>query len=73
LGEHGKAGSKYPGTLSSTVASFALGDYEWLLALESTPALAESQLGPWPDFCATSCCPNLRRELPTVAEAPPKA
>lgn len=41
--------------------------------LELTPALAESQLGPWPDFCATSCCPNLRRELPTVAEAPPKA
>jgi hydrogen peroxide-dependent heme synthase len=35
LVEHGKAGSKYPGILSSTVASFALGDYEWLLALES--------------------------------------
>lgn len=33
--EHGKEGSKYPGILSSTVASFALGDYEWLLALES--------------------------------------
>jgi peroxiredoxin len=35
LVEHGKAGSLYPGILSSTVASFALGDYEWLLALES--------------------------------------
>lgn len=33
--EHGKSGSQYPGILSSTVASFALGDYEWLLALES--------------------------------------
>jgi hydrogen peroxide-dependent heme synthase len=33
--EHGKEGSRYPGILSSTVASFALGDYEWLLALEA--------------------------------------
>ena len=39
--------------------------------LESAPALAESKRGPWPDFCAISCCPNLRRELPTVAEASP--
>ena len=30
---------------------------------------AESSLGPWPSFCAPGCCPNLRRELPTVAEA----
>lgn len=33
--EHGQSGHKFPGILSSTVASFALGDYEWLLALES--------------------------------------
>jgi hydrogen peroxide-dependent heme synthase len=33
--EHGKAGHKYAGIVSNTVASFALGDYEWLLALES--------------------------------------
>ena len=33
--EHGVAGHKYAGITSSTVASFALGDYEWLLALES--------------------------------------
>ena len=33
--EHGQAGHKYPGIVSNTVASFALGDYEWLLALES--------------------------------------
>jgi chlorite dismutase len=32
---HGKAGQEFPGILSSTVAAFALGDYEWLLALES--------------------------------------
>lgn len=33
--EHGAAGHNYSGITSSTVASFALGDYEWLLALES--------------------------------------
>lgn len=33
--EHGVAGHKYESIVSSTVASFALGDYEWLLALES--------------------------------------
>jgi len=30
---------------------------------------ALSPLGPWPDACAVGCCPNLRRELPVVAEA----
>lgn len=33
--EHGMAGRDFKGILSNTVASFALGDYEWLLALES--------------------------------------
>lgn len=33
--EHGVEGQKYPEIVSNTVASFALGDYEWLLALES--------------------------------------
>lgn len=35
LVEHGMAGRGYTGILSNTVASFALGDYEWILALES--------------------------------------
>lgn len=35
LFEHGMAGRNFKGILSNTVASFALGDYEWLLALES--------------------------------------
>lgn len=30
---------------------------------------ALSKLGPWPEFCAVGCCPNLRKELPTVASA----
>jgi len=32
---------------------------------------ALSSLGPWADFCAVGCCPNLRKELPTVAEVSP--
>lgn len=35
LMEHGMAGRDYTGILSNTVAAFALGDYEWILALES--------------------------------------
>jgi chlorite dismutase len=35
LGQHGRKGSEYPQVLANTVASFALGDYEWILALES--------------------------------------
>jgi len=37
--------------------------------LDSADKKALSPLGPWPDFCAVGCCPNLRKELPTVAEA----
>jgi chlorite dismutase len=35
LAEHGGMGRAYPQVQSNTVAAFALGDYEWLLALES--------------------------------------
>ena len=35
LGQHGRKGSEYPQVLANTVASFALGDYEWILALEA--------------------------------------
>jgi chlorite dismutase len=33
--EHGRLGRDYPQVLTNTVAAFALGDYEWLLALEA--------------------------------------
>lgn len=33
--EHGMAGRDFSGILSNTVSAFALGDYEWILALES--------------------------------------
>jgi chlorite dismutase len=35
LGEHGRKGSQYSQVLANTVAAFALGDYEWILALEA--------------------------------------
>lgn len=33
--EHGRKGAVHRGVLTNTVASFALGDYEWLLPLEA--------------------------------------
>ncbi len=35
LAEHGKMGRGYPDVRANTVASFALGDYEWMLAFEA--------------------------------------
>ncbi|WP_375384335.1 hydrogen peroxide-dependent heme synthase [uncultured Microbacterium sp.] len=35
LAEHGRKGAAYRSVLTNTVASFALGDYEWLLPLEA--------------------------------------
>jgi peroxiredoxin len=35
LSEHGKMARDYPDVRANTVASFALGDYEWILAFEA--------------------------------------
>jgi chlorite dismutase len=35
LADHGRKGSEYSQVQTNTVASFALGDYEWILALEA--------------------------------------
>lgn len=35
LVEHGQAGREYPDVRANTIASFALGDYEWILAFEA--------------------------------------
>ncbi|MGL5810614.1 MAG: hydrogen peroxide-dependent heme synthase [Nocardioides sp.] len=35
LAEHGRMGRGYPDVRANTVASFALGDYEWILAFEA--------------------------------------
>jgi chlorite dismutase len=34
LAEHGKMAREYPDVRANTVSSFALGDYEWILAFE---------------------------------------
>ncbi|TQL48071.1 chlorite dismutase [Homoserinimonas aerilata] len=39
LGGHGRLGAQFPKVLSNTVAGFALGDYEWVLALEADDLL----------------------------------
>ncbi|MDX6309681.1 MAG: hydrogen peroxide-dependent heme synthase [Nocardioidaceae bacterium] len=36
LAEHGKLARDYPDVRANTVASFALGDYEWILAFEAS-------------------------------------
>lgn len=35
LADHGRKGAAFTGVIANTVASFALGDYEWLLPLEA--------------------------------------
>jgi chlorite dismutase len=35
LAEHGRKGAAFRSVLANTVASFALGDYEWILPLEA--------------------------------------
>jgi chlorite dismutase len=35
LAAHGRKGAEFPQVLPNTVASFGLGDYEWILALEA--------------------------------------
>ena len=39
LADHGRMGGAYPQVQTNTVASFALGDYEWILALEADDPL----------------------------------
>jgi chlorite dismutase len=35
LAEHGRRGAAYKSVVANTVSAFALGDYEWILPLES--------------------------------------
>ena len=35
LMDHGRKGAAFTGVIANTVASFALGDYEWLLPMEA--------------------------------------
>jgi chlorite dismutase len=35
LADHGRKGAAFTGVTANTMASFALGDYEWMLPMES--------------------------------------
>jgi chlorite dismutase len=62
LGEHGRMGRDYPQVQSNTVASFALGDYEWLLALEADDVLDLVDL--MRHLRATEARRHVREEVP---------
>lgn len=62
LVEHGMAGREYPEILANTVASFALGDYEWILAFEG-PVLHDI-VDLMRDLRATGARLHVREETP---------
>jgi peroxiredoxin len=64
LREHGIMGREHPDVLANTVSTFALSDYEWLLAFES------KDLGPIVDLMrdlrASRARMHVREELPFI-------
>lgn len=62
LRDHGGKGRAFPDVLSNTVASFALGDYEWLLALEADDLIELVDL--MRHLRATDARRHVREEVP---------
>ena len=62
LAEHGRKGSAFTEVLANTVASFALGDYEWLLGLESDDPLQLVDM--MRDLRYTEARRHVREEVP---------
>lgn len=62
LAEHGRRGSAYRSVLTNTVASFALGDYEWILALEDDELTNLVDL--MRDLRGTNARMHVREEVP---------
>ncbi len=62
LVEHGKAAREYPDVRANTVSSFALGDYEWILAFEADELHRIVDL--MRDLRATDARRHVREELP---------
>jgi chlorite dismutase len=62
LADHGRKGSAFTGVLANTVASFALGDYEWLLPMESDDLVDLVDL--MRDLRATDARRHVREEVP---------
>ena len=62
LADHGRKGSAYRQVLPNTVASFALGDYEWILALEAPELVDLVDL--MRDLRQTDARMHVREEVP---------
>lgn len=62
LADHGKAARDYPDVRANTVASFALGDYEWILAFEAPELHRIVDL--MRDLRATEARRHVREEIP---------
>jgi chlorite dismutase len=62
LAEHGRKGAAFRGVVANTVASFSLGDYEWLLPLEADDLIDLVDL--MRDLRATDARRHVREEVP---------
>jgi chlorite dismutase len=62
LRDHGMKGAAFRTTLANTVASFALGDYEWILALEDDELL--NLVDMMRDLRQTDARRHVREEVP---------
>jgi peroxiredoxin len=62
LAEHGKMARGYPDVRANTVASFALGDYEWMLAFEADELYRIVDL--MRDLRAATARRHVREEIP---------
>ncbi|SMH29241.1 chlorite dismutase [Rathayibacter oskolensis] len=62
LAQHGRQGSRFRSVLTNTVASFSLGDYEWILALEDEELVNLVDL--MRDLRATEARRHVREEVP---------
>lgn len=62
LADHGRKGAAHRRVLSNTVASFALGDYEWILALEAPELVDLVDL--MRDLRQTEARRHVREEVP---------
>jgi chlorite dismutase len=75
LAEHGRKGAAYRSVVANTVAAFALGDYEWILPVESDSLTDLVDM--MRDLRATDARLHVREEVPfftgrriTTAEVP---
>lgn len=62
LAEHGRKGAAFRGAVANTVSAFALGDYEWLLPIESDELLDLVDM--MRDLRATDARRHVREEVP---------